>query len=157
FHFLMRPSGALNVSPREMASFLDLLLHRGSFGGVAIVPPDALDRMEIPATTAGARAGLKVGYGLQSTTEMGEGGLVWHGHNGGLDGARSELNYLPEAGVGYFLAINGEDDAFRELGKVIRGYLVKDLPKPELLPPADAGDAPSQYAGWYELVNVRNE
>jgi CubicO group peptidase (beta-lactamase class C family) len=158
FHFLMRPSGSLNASPREMGRFVTFLLDRGKVGETRILPEAALDRMEAPATGLEVAAGLRAGYGLGNYAEMDQDGFVWHGHNGGLDGTRSQLLYLPEAGAGYFVSLNAEDGgALREMGKLIQAYLTKGVPKPALPPVADPGSLPARYAGFYELENHRDE
>jgi CubicO group peptidase (beta-lactamase class C family) len=157
-HFIARPSGSLNASPREMSHFLGFLLARGSVGEARILPAAALDRMETPTTYLGAQAGLKTGYGLNDFTTTEEGGFVWHGHNGGLDGARADLAYLPDAGVGFFFAMNGDDHAaFKETSQLLRAYVSRDLPKPALPPAASTGPELSLYAGWYEYVSPRDE
>jgi CubicO group peptidase (beta-lactamase class C family) len=158
FHFLMRPSGSLNASAREMSAFLRFLVNRGSVGDVALVPPAALERMETPATYWGARAGLKVGYGLHNASDLMEDGLVWHGHNGGLEGARAVLSYLPDPGVGFFYAINGDDDgAFRELTRLLRATVARDVKRPEPPPVVKAAAGSGAYTGWYAMDNPRNE
>ena len=157
-HFLVRPSGSLNASAREMSPFLSFLVNRGSIGDVRVLPAAALDRMETPVTYFGAQAGLKTGYGLHNATDLMEDGLVWHGHNGGLDGARAQLSYLAEEGVGFFFAMNGDDDgAFKEIGRQLRAAVGRDVKKPELPPVVKAAPGSGAYTGWYAMDNPRNE
>jgi CubicO group peptidase (beta-lactamase class C family) len=59
WHIIMRPSGAINASPREMANFVQFLLNRASFRGVALLHPESIQRMETPQTTLAARAGVR--------------------------------------------------------------------------------------------------
>lgn len=159
FHFLMRPSGSLNASPREMSNFLMFLLNRGRLGDTRILDDTALDRMETPTTDLGAQAGLRIGYGLHNgSTLVLDDAFVWHGHNGGLPGTRADLEYMPDAGVGYFFAINGDDDgAFKAIGKLIRAYITKDLTPPALPPAAPMSPEARSYAGFYELAAPREE
>jgi CubicO group peptidase (beta-lactamase class C family) len=158
FHFLMRPSGSLNASPREMGAFIRFMLDRGKVGDAQILPAASLDRMETSTSSLGARAGLRDGYGLGNSADPDDEGFVWHGHSGGLDGTRAEMHYLREAEVGYFFSINvGNERAVREIDKLLRAYLAGGLPKPEIPPVIDPGETPHAYAGFYEMVNPRFE
>lgn len=157
FHFLMRPSGSLNASPRDMGKLITLLLNRGKSGAAQLVTAEDVTRTETPTTYFGARAGLSTGYGLGNYTLLEQDGLVWHGHNGGLDGARAELYYVTEAGIGYFFGMNGDSEAYREIGGLFRAYLARDIPKPPLPAAADPSGKPAEYAGWYETSSPRIE
>ena len=132
WHVAIRPAGSINASGREMGAFLRFFLNRGSADGKAILSPASIDRMERPMTRWGAtKAGLQTGYGLHNYTTLDDQGFVWHGHNGGVEGGLSELAYLPEHHVGYFFSINGDrGEAFEEIGKQIRLFLEKELPRP---------------------------
>ena len=50
-HIVVRPSGALSATPRQMANFVRMLLNRGSFDGRQLVSPDSIARMERSETT----------------------------------------------------------------------------------------------------------
>ncbi len=157
WHVPLRPAAALNASAREMGKLLLLLLNRGSVGQVRLLPAAALERMESAETPPGARAGLRTGYGLHNFV-LQDGGFIWHGHTGGIDGASSELFYLPGEGVGYFYSMNGDDEVASEaIGKLLRAHLTRDLKRPELPPAAEAGPHAEGYSGWYENVNPRRE
>lgn len=111
--------------------------------------------MEIPTRTWAAQQGLKAGYGLSNYWSI-QGGFVYHGHNGGVNGGLTELAYMPAYGEGYFFSINsGNGDAFGKIGKAIRGYVTRQLTKPEVPPPVPLPANASSYAGWYEPDSPR--
>lgn len=159
WNIIMRPAGALNVSPREMGNLIQFFLNRGAVKGTQLIPAESLARMETPKTSYGAQAGLKTGYGLHNYTSLDDSGFVWHGHNGGVEGGLSEMMYLPEQGVGYFFSINtGSGKAMDDLSKLMRAYLEKDLLRPAL--PAVAtvpATIAKEYSGWYEDISPRNQ
>ena len=155
WHIVMRPSGALNASAREMGAYLHFLLGRGEINGRRILSEASIQRMERPTTTWGAKGGLKTGYGLHNYTTLDGQGFLWHGHNGGVDGGLAQMNYLPDQGAGYFFAINaGHKGAYREIDALIRAYVTRDLRKP-VLPasqPIPKHLAP-RFQGWYTPLN----
>ena len=159
WHVAIRPAGSINASGREMGAFLRFFLNRGSADGKAILSPASIDRMERPMTRWGAtKAGLQTGYGLHNYTTLDDQGFVWHGHNGGVEGGLSELAYLPEHHVGYFFSINGDrGEAFEEIGKQIRLFLEKELPRPVFAPPPPPSATDARFAGWYLPDSPRNE
>ncbi len=71
-----------------------MLLNRGAYNGTTLLPPTAIDRLEHPASTYAARAGVKAGYGLGNYASFG-GGFELHGHNGGVEGGLAHLAYIP--------------------------------------------------------------
>jgi CubicO group peptidase (beta-lactamase class C family) len=157
WNIVYRPAGAINASARDMAAYVQFYLNRGMANGVQIVPDADIDRMENPASTWGAKEGLKSGYGLGNYWSIHE-GFVYHGHNGGVNGGLTEMAYLPEYGVGYFYSINsGNGDAFSRAGKTIRAYVVAKLQKPPLPPAAVLPPGSAEYAGWYEPDSPRIE
>lgn len=157
WNILVRPAGAINSSANDMAAYVQFYLNRGAVGGVQVVPPSFIDRMETPTRTWEAQQGLKAGYGLSNYTSVHD-GFVYHGHNGGVNGGLTEMSYMPEYGVGYFYSINaGNGDAFDKIGDAIRAYVTRSLQRQPI--PA-AGSLPAdaqQYAGWYEPASPRNQ
>ena len=155
WHILLRPAGSINASAKEMANYVQFYLNRGSFGGVQLLPPAAIDRMEEPTSTYAAREGLKIGYGLSnySTVRV----RIFHGHNGGVEGGLTELAYLPDDGVGFVFMINsGSGAALTQIDRLIRSYIVENLPKPDPLPVAPVPTKLVQeYVGWYEPISPR--
>ncbi|HWA85722.1 MAG TPA: serine hydrolase domain-containing protein [Opitutus sp.] len=157
WHILLRPAGAINASARDMAAYVAFYLNRGRVRGVPLLPAEDIIRMETPTSTLAARGGLATGYGLSNYTTIAD-GWVWHGHNGGVIGGLTELDYQPEAGVGFAVMINsGNGPALNQIVRAIRHHLVFALMKPAL-PPADAAAlAPlHNYDGWYQAASPRS-
>ena len=59
-HIIVRPSGGLNSSSREMARYLRMMINRGTLDGVRLLAPKTITRMETPTTTLAARAGFNL-------------------------------------------------------------------------------------------------
>ena len=68
------------------------------------------------------------------------------------------MAYLPEYNVGYFYSINaGNGDAFEKIGKAIRGYVTRELQKPDLPPAVALAANASDYSGRYQPDSPRVE
>jgi len=152
-----RPAGSINASAKDMAAYVQFYLNRGAANGVQVMPAASIDRMENPTRTWAAQQNLKAGYGLSNYWSTRD-GFVYHGHNGGLAGALTEMAYLPEYDAGYFYSINsGSGDAFEKIGKAVRGYVTRNLQKPPLPAVAPLSPGASAYLGWYQPDSPRNE
>ncbi len=159
WQIIYRPSGSINSSASDMAKLVHFLLLRGATPTTRILSEHAIDRMEIPATTLGAAAGVIGGYGLGNyTTGYKASGVAFHGHNGGVIGGLSELAYVKELGQGYVVMINsGNGAALSQLSDLIRGFLLKDVSPQD---PAQSRELPEQFknlAGYYKPINPRQE
>jgi CubicO group peptidase (beta-lactamase class C family) len=159
WHISVRPSGAINASPRDMANYVRFYLNRGRADGAAIVNPQSISRMEHPESTMAARAGLRAGYGLSNYTDVDQHGFVWHGHNGSIAGGLTTMAYLPEEGVGYAFMINATNgEASARLEGLLQGYLTRDFKLHEVPPPVPGGaKAAAAYVGWYEPASPRSQ
>lgn len=156
---LHRPSGSINSSASDMAKLVHFLLLRGATPATRILPEQAIDRMEMPTTTLGARAGVIGGYGLGNyTTGYKSFGVAFHGHNGSVIGGLAEVAYVKELEQGYVVMINsGNAAALNQISELIRGYLLKDVTPQDV---AHARDLPEQFrnlAGYYKRINPRQE
>lgn len=157
WHITMRPSGAINASATDMANYLQFLLSNGKFNNQILLNGSSIKTMEKPASTLAAEAGLQAGYGIANYTSNYK-TFQFHGHNGGVAGGASELNYLNEHGMGLYVAINTNSRGLREIVKAIKAYLVQDIPSIEYPRPEEISeDIMSQYSGFYMPVNPRNE
>jgi Beta-lactamase len=157
WNILLRPAGSINASANDMAAYLQFYLNRGAVGGRQIVPASAIDRMEIPQSTWAAKDGMKAGYGLSNYWSI-EDGLVYHGHDGGVEGGLTEMAYMADNNVGYFFSINsGTGDAFGKAAKAIRAYVTNKLQRPRLPAAAPLPTAAAAYAGWYVPDSPRVE
>jgi CubicO group peptidase (beta-lactamase class C family) len=94
---VMSPAGGLSATPRDMANYLEFFLSRGSFRGTQLLPQEAIDRMERPASSYAASDGLEIGYGLNNSTTV-WGNWIFHGHGGAVHGALANMLYLPNEG-----------------------------------------------------------
>ena len=156
-HIVVRPSGALNATPVQMANLVRMLLNRGELDGRRILSPQSIERIERTETTLAAASGLNHGYGLGNYSRA-SGGFVFRGHNGGMTGYRAEYGYLPEQGLGYCVMASGPDESLRSrVRDLVRAYLVSDLRRPDkpgiVRLPADIDD----WTGYYRPVTSRSE
>lgn len=157
WHIIMRPSGAINASPRDMARFVQFFLARGVVDDWALVSETSLERMERAESTSGAEAGLEVGYGLHNYSSRHE-NWVYREHNGGVNGGLTELAYLPQASVGHVIMINSDNgQAFREISRLVRAYETRDLVAALVEPEREVSDANRGTAGFYYPINPRQQ
>jgi CubicO group peptidase (beta-lactamase class C family) len=158
WNILFRPSGSINASAEDMAPYLQLYLNRGRMNATnatQIVPSSDIDRMETPGSSWAAKAGMTTGYGLTNYSMIFD-GFVYHGQDGAGAGGLTEVAYMPQYGVGYFYSINsGNGEAFERIGKAIRTYITRDLPRPVLPAVVSLPSNAVQYGGWYEPVSPR--
>jgi CubicO group peptidase (beta-lactamase class C family) len=159
WNVFIRPAGSINASALDMANYVRFLLGRGSIDGNVLLPAEAIDRMEHPVASTGARAGIAVGYGLHLYRHADTTGFVWTGHNGGVEGGLSDLSYMPAYGVGYAFQINsGNGEAFTEVTRLVRAFLSRGLAKPVPPPVAQlASTTRAQFGGWYRGVSPRTQ
>ncbi len=149
-YIYLRPAGDLKASPGELAKLVQLLLRRGKAGDAQIVKPESVIRMESVETTLAAKNGLRLGYGLANYTGV-TGGVVTHGHDGGIDGFISSYRYMPEQNWGYVVLLNSTQSfqSLLDLNQLAIDFLSKDFPK--LQQPAvsvPAGDL-EKFSGYY--------
>ena len=157
WHIAVRPSGALNASPVQMARFVRMLLNRGELEGRRLVSPGVIERMERPESTLGAGSGLDYGYGLGNYSRAAN-GFVFHGHNGGMAGYRAEYGYLPEEGLGYCVMVSASNPSLmRRISDLVRQYLIRDVERP--VKPTVVGMQPGigAWTGYYRELTPRNE
>src|SRR5216684_2712560 len=87
--------------------------------------PGTMARHPIPSVT------LTFICGLPKNTEV-AGGVVTHGHDGGIDGFISSYRYMPEQDWGYVVLLNsaGSGEALENINRLAIEFLSKDYPKP---------------------------
>lgn len=156
---LMRPAGSVNASAAEMARYLRLLLGRGTSGGATLVTRASIERMERPATTWGARAGLTTGYGLANYATLRDDGFVWRGHNGGVEGGLATLQYLPAQGVGVVVLQNsGNGTGAQRIETLVKAFATRDLTRPSAPPAARVpADLQAAFTGYWLPDSPRQE
>jgi CubicO group peptidase (beta-lactamase class C family) len=146
----LRPAGDLKASPGELALLVQFLLRRGKAGEAQLVKPESILRMEAPETTLAAKNGLRLGYGLCNYSSV-EGGVVTHGHDGGIDGFISSYRYMPEQNWGYVVLLNSDNSqqALESLNHLAIDFLSKDFPKPQQPVTILPVKALEMFAGYY--------
>lgn len=154
----LRPAGDMKASPAELAKLVQFFLRRGRAGDTQLVKPETIARMEYPETVSSAKNGLRLGYGLANYTEN-EGGVITHGHDGGIDGFISSYRYMPEQNWGYVVLLNStvSYQALVDMNHLAIDFLSKDFSKPQQAvvsrPPAEL----EKFAGFYAPRAPRNQ
>jgi CubicO group peptidase (beta-lactamase class C family) len=153
---LARPSGSLNITSKDLAKLSLLMLGRGTLDGRTYLSTASIERIERPETTDGARAGLKYGYGLGNIIYAGK-KAIFFGHDGGIDGFVSKLEYAPAHGAGFVVMANLGAAEVQDASTAIKDYLERSLPdaKPVAvpIPAADLQD----WAGFYQSITPRQQ
>ena len=146
----LRPAGDLKASPGELAKVVQFFLRRGKAGDAQLVKPESILRMEGPETTLAAKNGLRLGYGLCNYSSV-EGGVVTHGHDGGIDGFISSYRYMPEQNWGYIVLLNSDNSqqALESLNRLAIDFLSRDFPKPQQPVTFLPAQALQVFAGYY--------
>ena len=155
-HYMLRPSGSMNTSSREMARYLRMMINRGALDGLQILTPETIDRMETPATTLAARAGFTYGRGLGNSTTI-IGGHLFHGHNGGFPGFVSRSWYSSHLGIGFFVSLNKRSHRIDDIEKLLVERLARGFEKPESAVAAVSDDELRAITGWYQDVTPRHQ
>lgn len=157
WHISVRPSGAINASPVDMARFASFFVNRGRVNGVQLVSEESLRRMETPSSTTAALAGQEAGYGLNNYSSRHK-QWVYREHNGGVNGGLTEFSYLPEARVGHAIMINsGSGTAYREISDLVRDFETRELDGAADLDVQTIGPEHSDIAGLYYPINSRQQ
>ena len=156
WHIAYRAAGSINASPKDMANYVRFYLQRGSFNGKQLLQPASIERMETPETLPSAKLGRMAGYGLYNW-ESCEGAFVFHGHEGAVLGALTDMGYLPDYGCGYAIMINsGNGRALSRISELVRHYIIRGLTPPALPPVAFVpADVQRHYQGYYQDISPR--
>ena len=146
----LRPAGDMKSSPGELAKLVQFFLRRGRARDVVLVKPESIARMEYPETISSAKNGLRLGYGLANYTES-EGGVITHGHDGGIDGFISTYRYMPEQNWGYVVLLNSTVSykALEDMNHLAIEFLSKDFPKPQQPVVLLAKNELKKFSGYY--------
>jgi CubicO group peptidase (beta-lactamase class C family) len=149
-YIYLRPAGDLKASPGELAKLVQFLLRRGKSGDAQIVKPESIIRMETVESTLAAKNGLRLGYGLANYTEV-VGGVVTHGHDGGIDGFISTYRYMPEQNWGYVVLLNSTQSyqSILDLNALAIDFLSKDFPKPQQPAVSMSAADLEKFTGYY--------
>ena len=157
WHLLMRPSGAINASVKDMAKFLEFYINRGLVKGQQVISRASLNRMESVKSTSAAKAGQQTGYGLSNYTSQHK-SWVYREHNGGIVGGLSQFAYLPSAKLGHVILINSDDfSTFREISKLIRDYETRNLDVKVVSNNIDVTAEHKKIVGFYYPINPHQQ
>ncbi len=146
----LRPAGDMKASPSELAKLVQFFLRRGKAADIQLVKPESIARMEYPETVSSAKHGLRLGYGLANYTES-DGGVITHGHDGGIDGFISSYRYMPEQNWGYIVLLNStvSGKALGDMNHLAIDFLSKDFPKPQQPVVSLTGNELKKFSGYY--------
>lgn len=157
WYIIMRPSGSINASPKDMAKMVRFFINRGMVDSLRLISEASLNRMETPSTTTGAKAGLEAGYGLNNYSSRHK-SFVYRSHNGGVNGGLTDFSYLPEFNVGYAIMINsGDVGAFTKITKLVRDFQTKDFEVKKISPDSELTKEYAAVSGYYIPINPRNQ
>ncbi len=154
---IMRPSGSINASPKDMAKMVRFFINRGQVDSLQIVSEKSLKRMETPNTGLGAKAGLEYGYGLTNYSSPYK-SFVYRTHNGGISGGLTEFSYLSGHNVGYAFMINsGNGEALKRISDLVRDYQTKHLKSKEANMNSQSKTKEIDISGYYVSISPRNQ
>src|ERR1043165_668004 len=107
-------AGAINSSARDMAQWLRLLLHNGSFEGHRLISEASFKELLTPQIQMDVNVQYGLGWAL----------FNWHGydlvsHDGGVDGFHFVVEFMPEHQLGYVLLANVDDDDLEKYARKI--------------------------------------
>ncbi len=155
WQMMIRPSGSLSLTARDLAKIVELYLARGASQQGELVSADLIERMERGETARLAQQGVRAGsYGLGNFGFL-AGGHIFRGHWGRTEGFQTNMGYMPGTGRGFVLMLNTSDrDAASDLRETIAAYLTRDLAAPvvETMAPPPETD---RFLGIY--VNATHE
>ncbi len=157
WNIIMRPSGSINASARDMARLVEFYIQRGVVDGERIVGEAALARMESVGSTSAAAAGQAGGYGLANYSSRHK-EWSYREHNGGVIGGITEFAYLPEARRGHAIMLSNDDgSALGAISDLVRDFETRDLDTPSKPLSVPLSAAHTRLSGLYEPINPRQE
>lgn len=149
-----RPSGSLNVTASDLARLPLLMLGRGTLDGITYFSPATARRLETPAGNDAARAGLRYGYALGNVADT-RGRVVFHGHDGSIDGFVATYAYAPQIGAAYVLMANRTSDEVLDAAQLVRRYLERDVAVPVAISQAVPERDRRAWTGQYQTLTPR--
>jgi CubicO group peptidase (beta-lactamase class C family) len=156
----LRCADELKSSPSDMSHFLIMLLNRGTLDGVKFLRLDSIARMERSTTSLAARHGLTEGYGLANQVNL-EHGVTMRGHLADIPGFGARYWYMPDQGLGYVVAINGDvasgggAQALERIDSLLFGYSMRGVPKAPKRPEVALNPQMLNWIGFYRIPVVR--
>lgn len=149
-----RPSGSLNVTASDLARLPLLMLGRGTLDGVTYFSPATAARIETPAGNDAARAGLRFGYSLGNVADT-RGRVVFHGHDGSIDGFVATYAYAPQIGAAYVLMANSPAEEVLDAARLVRAYLERQAAVPTVIARPIRERDQRAWTGQYQTMTPR--
>ncbi len=145
---------SLNISADDAAQALRMYLNDWNLPARSFLTKQILEDSETPHTYLSAKAGLVNTYahGNESTEQN---GVTLRGHRGAIGGFLSAFFYNRQLGLGYAFATNTHnEDFYRFADKLISQYLLRNVPKPAVIPvyPINRQHV-KPYLGYYRYAN----
>jgi CubicO group peptidase (beta-lactamase class C family) len=150
------PAGSLWSGADDMLKFIQLFLRDGA----PLFSENLVTEMETVHSTAGARQGLKTGYGLANRLSSFETEFPYYGHDGLIGTCFSTCNYNRKAGVGFIIASNSNDRNER-IQQLVTSFIEQNIIVSKnfsslIVQPLDV-KAIEPYLGRYQNESPRNE
>jgi len=150
-HLIYRPVGAINSTIEDMAKFTKMLLNYGK----PILTAESIKRMRNSESTNSNE--IDNGYGLNNIPVL-LNNFLYHGHDGGVNGALADLRYLPSGNAGFVILTNsGNPSKLKQIREQIVSFQTQELIKPEAFEGVIPNDISKQLSGYYYTVNPRFE
>lgn len=152
----VRPSGSINASAKDMARMLRFFIQRGRVDSLRLLHEHSFKRMEMSATTIGAKQGLEYGYGLSNYASPYK-SYVYRSHGGGVNGGLTDFSYLPTHQAGYVIMINsGDGNALYRIQQLVRSFQTNNLKSDKTVRTDSAATVSrTDLHGYYTLINPR--
>ena len=157
WQLLMRPTGSINASPKDMAKMIQFFMNRGKVDSIQLISEQSLSRMESALTTKSGIAGIEGAYGLNNYLSLHK-GFTYRTHGGSVGDGLCNFSYLPEYSVGYTVLINsGDYKAFNQIIKLIRDFQTFNFQKKEEYLASTISEKDKKIEGYYVCINPRSE
>lgn len=154
WYLLLRPTGGLNVSGRELMAFVQMLMGRGTYRGQQLLQPASVDRMETPTTTLAAQAGSVQGYGLNNFTTSYR-GYLFHGHDGATTGTRAHYLYHSGLDRGIIVLVNSDGPGFGKLKDAVLATVMQPVSPQRPAQYRLTDEQKQRWIGYYRPSNFR--
>lgn len=144
------PEGAMTLTPIDMAAFMIAHLHEGAYGDVRILETATAQEMHRQQFTHHPdMPGMTYGF-----KERFINGRRVIGHGGDIHTFAGQMILVPEEGLGFFVAYNRFDDAFREqlISAFFDHYYPAEGEDPVLQTVEMSPESLERFAGSYRWV-----
>lgn len=107
--YIYGPAGGINSNVEDMAKWIRLQMHDGSFTGKKLISPESMRHMHTPVTVIPSEPPVTRQYYCQGWVyrEACPYPIIWH--NGGTSGFKTMVAFIPQAKVGIVVLSNLDD------------------------------------------------